>query len=137
VIVHLFALPSGMPVGMAIHEPVTVDGYFLKTMAYRAADGVRVAPLILAAEPVHRTPAASQTTDSLWTRSLGFLAAGTMLGVVAALGLGFLAAGRGRRRPATPPDLDATLAGFEPVPIAESLRRAAVADGAGSGGDSG
>jgi hypothetical protein len=137
VVVHLFALPSGMPVGMAIHEPVTVEGYFLKTMAYRAADGVRVAPLILAAEPVHRTPPASQTAGSLWTLSLRFLAAGTMLGVVAALGLGFLAAGRGRRRSATPPDLGVTLAGFEPVPIAESLRRAAVVDETGSDGDSG
>lgn len=136
VIVHLLAVPAGMPVGMAIHEPVAVEGYFLKTMAYRAADGVRVAPLILAAEPRRPPPIVSRPADSFWTRSLGLLAAGTMLVVVASLGLGFLAAGRGqRRRPRAAPEFDATLADCEPVPVEESLRRAAVAERQGPDGD--
>lgn len=135
VIIHLLMVPDGMQRGLQIHEPVVIDGYFLKTAAYRATDGVRVAPLILANEP-RRLPVRATRADGFWTRSLGLLAAGTMLAVVAALGLGFLAAGRGRRRPSAPSDFDATLAGFEPVTVAEALRRAAVADKGDSDGDS-
>jgi hypothetical protein len=125
VIVHLLSLPTGMATGLNIRERVVVEGYFLKTAAYRAADGVRVAPLIVAAEPGRPRPAATSNAGS-WNRSLGLVAAGTMLAVVSALGLGFLVSGR-RRRGSPPADVDAALAGFEPESIEESLRRVAAA----------
>lgn len=133
-IVHLLDLPAGMPTGLTIREPVTIDGYFLKTAAYRAADGVRVAPLILAATAIR--PAVSSAAISPENWSLGLLAAGTLFTVVAALGFGFLAGGRGRRRhrPADAPALDAALAGFEPEPIAAALLRAAARDADNSAG---
>jgi hypothetical protein len=136
VIVHLRSLPTGMATGLTIHEPVTIDGYFLKTMAYRAADGVRVAPLVLAAEPLPTRVASDPATGGFWARFLRFMAAVTLVAVVAILGLGFLAAGRGRRRLTAPPDLAGTLAGFEPLSPAELLRRAAAADEGNPDGDS-
>ena len=48
VIVHFRDVPEGMPLGLEISEPVVVSGCFLKNMAYRARDGVRVAPLLVA-----------------------------------------------------------------------------------------
>lgn len=134
-IVHLLELPAGMPTGLAIREPVVIDGYFLKTAAYRAADGVRVAPLILASTVIRPKAAAAQTSRG--NRSLRLLAAGTLFSIVAALGFGFLAGGRGHRRhrPADAPALDAALAGFEPEPIAAALRRAAARDDEHSTGE--
>ncbi len=134
-IVHLLDLPAGMPTGLAIREPVIIDGYFLKTAAYRATDGVRVAPLILASTAIRPVASSAATKPGDW--SLGLLAAGTLSAVVAALGFGFLAGGRGRRRhrPADAPALEAALAGFEPEPIAAALRRAAARDAEHSAGD--
>jgi hypothetical protein len=41
------AAPPGLPVGNDVNELVAFDGYFLKLMAYQAADGPRVAPLLI------------------------------------------------------------------------------------------
>lgn len=135
VIVHLLDLPAGMPTGLAIREPVIIDGYFLKTAAYRAADGVRVAPLILASTATRPAESPAAANPGNW--SLELLAAGTLSVLVAALGFGSLAGGRGRRRrrPADAPALEAALAGFEPEPIAVALQRATPRDGDHSAGE--
>ncbi len=135
VIVHLLDLPVGMPTGLSIRESVIIDGYFLKTAAYRAGDGVRVAPLILASTAIR--PPASPVAANPGDWSLGLLAAGTLTGMVAALGFGFLGRGRGRRRnrPADAPALEAALEGFEPEPIAAAWRQVAAQAAEPSAGD--
>ena len=125
VVIHALELPAGMATGMEIDEPVVVSGAFLKNMAYRAADGVRVAPLILARSPSRPPPPQENPTDRIWDISLGALGVVTMLAIVAAIGVGFLVSGRGRRFDPAAADLDESLADVEPVSIAESLRRVA------------
>ena len=125
VIIHCLELPPGMASGMEIDEPAVVAGVFLKNMAYRAADGVRVAPLILARSPARPPRPAERPGDRIWDRSLAAVGVVTMLAFVAVIGIGFLASGRGGRRPPAAAGLDASLADLEPVSIAESLRRVA------------
>ncbi len=133
VMVHLLDLPAGTATGLAIREPVIIDGYFLKAAAYRAADGVRVAPLILAATPLR--PPTSPNARSRQTWSLGVLAAGTLTALMIALGFGVLAGGRRRRRVAVAADVAATLAGFDPVTIADAMRPSTEADRVRPAGD--
>jgi len=132
VIVHLLELPDGMATGLEIQEPVVIEGCFFKNMAYRAADGVRVAPLLLARSPTRPVSAGVRTEAGWWDLSLAVIAVVTMLGLVATIGLGFLAAGRGRRAAPHAEDLDAVLAGVEPLSIEESLRRVAAGERAGN-----
>lgn len=136
VIVHCLELPAGLGTGLEIDEPVVVAGAFLKNMAYRASDGVRVAPLILS-RSLSRPPSppAAETGKRIWDLSLVILGVGTMLAIVAGVGLGFLTSGRWRRRRPESAGLDASLAGFEPVSVAESLRRMAANDWPHGGGD--
>ena len=121
VVVHFLRVPPGMPTGMKINEPVDVVGYFLKRYAYDAADRIRVAPLVLALEPVWKPvqPAAPGGT------SLGTVALVSMIAIVAATAAAMSLANR--RRPAPPPaaavDLNRELAGVETLSTAESLRR--------------
>lgn len=135
VMVHLLDLPAGMSTGLSIREPAIIDGYFLKAAAYRAADGVRVAPLILAAAPVRPAAGSVATGGRFESWSLAVLAAGTLSAVVAAVGFGFFAGGRRRRRRSPAPELAAALAGFEPETTAEALRRAATRDSSHPVGD--
>ena len=131
VIVHFLDLPEGLAAGMDIREAVVVDGCFLKNMAYRAADGVRVAPLLLARSPARPARPAAETTAGWWDLSLAALGVVTMLAIVGMIAAGFFAAGRERRPPPPAGDLDAALAGIEPVSVGESLRRVAAAEEAG------
>ena len=135
VVIHALDLPAGMATGMEIDELVVVSGAFLKNMAYRAADGVRVAPLILTRSPSRPPPPPENPADRIWDISLGALGVVTMLAIVAAIGVGFLVSGRGRRVAPAAADLDESLAGIEPVSIAESLRRVAAEERQQSGGD--
>ncbi|MEI6324334.1 MAG: hypothetical protein WCO91_02665 [Gemmataceae bacterium] len=41
-------LPKGMPVGGSVVATVEVTGYFFKVYGYRAQDGLRAAPMLLA-----------------------------------------------------------------------------------------
>lgn len=132
VIVHLVELPEGMATGLDIHEPVVIEGCFFKNMAYRAADGVRVAPLLLARSPSRPATPGMPTGGGWWDLSLAVIGVVTMLGLVATIGIGFLAAGRGRRVAPHAEDLDAVLAGVEPMSIGESLRRVAAGEQAGN-----
>jgi len=61
VVVQSLRIPAGMPTGLSIDEPVEVIGYFFKNYAYNAADTIRVAPVIMAVEPIRRPrPAVAQ-----------------------------------------------------------------------------
>ena len=40
-------VPPGLPVGINLNEPVSVDGYFLKLYRYQAGDSDRAAPLLV------------------------------------------------------------------------------------------
>ncbi|MBM4021967.1 MAG: hypothetical protein FJ284_06970 [Planctomycetes bacterium] len=125
VAVHFLEVPAGMPTGLSIRESVVVDGCFLKNMAYRAVDTVRVAPLLLARAPV-QPPATPVASGVDWSHSLGAVGVVTMLGFVTMVAIGFLLAGRVRTPSPSAPGLDAVLAGVEPVSVGESLRRMAV-----------
>jgi hypothetical protein len=137
VIVHFLELPEGMASGMTIHEPVVIDGCFLKNMAYRAADDVRVAPLLLARSP-DRPPAPRVASEAgWWDRSLPVIGVATMLALVATMAASFFLGGRGRKAVPAVADLDAVLADVDSVSVGESLRRIAideVADGRHAGG---
>lgn len=125
VIVHFLELPEGMPTGLEIHQPVIVSGCFLKNMAYKASDAVRVAPLLLARRPEIPPPPVDPGSN-LWDLSLGAVGVVTMLAIVATIAVGFFLVGRARRVAAAAAGLDTALAGVEPFSIAESLRQVAI-----------
>ncbi|MFM8413654.1 MAG: hypothetical protein ACKOCX_02920 [Planctomycetota bacterium] len=126
VIVHFLEVPAGMPTGLSIHEPVVVSGCFLKNMAYKASDTVRVAPLLLARAPARRAVAVDDSGGGLWDLSLTAIGVVTMLAIVTSIAVGFFLVGRSRRkRAATAAGLDAALADVEPFSVAASLARVA------------
>lgn len=127
IIIQFLESPEGMPTGLRVHEAVDVVGYFLKRHAYQATDTVRVAPLVMAKRPLWRpTPRApdSARSPAAWLPALFAVMMG--LGVAAL----WLVQRSGRRSGRHPVDVDAALAGYEPVTIGEALRRMAMADGA-------
>lgn len=109
IVVQFLRLPAGLPTGLKIHEQVEVVGYFFKRYAYSASDTIRVAPLVMALEPVWE-PAPPLPPGGSW---LGTLAVVTGAALVVAVAVGMRLAAGGRRRPAPSPplDLDAHLAG--------------------------
>ena len=123
IVVYFLRLPEGMPHGMKIGEPVEVVGYFFKRWAYAATDTVRIAPLVLALEPIWKP----RPTGSPAASSIGTVALVTMAAVVALTLLGIRAASSGpvRRQPKPPDDLSATLSDVELFSTEESLRRMA------------
>jgi len=126
IVVQFLRLPEGMPSGLKVHEPVDVTGYFFKRYAYNAADTIRVAPLLMALEPVWK-PLPPVTPGGT---SLGTWAIVTMAAFVAATMLGIRWAGWGGRRAAEAPvDLDASLREYTPFSTEESLRRLSRDDG--------
>ncbi len=132
VVVHFRRLPEGMPEGLRIAEPVVVSGFFLKNLAYQAADGVRLAPLVLSGEPVRSRPStATQSPAGSWGRSIGALGVVTMLALVSAVWVGYLFLGRGRLRRAEASGFNAALADIELFSVSESLQKLAAdsADG--------
>jgi hypothetical protein len=121
-VVQFLHLPEGMPVGMKVHEPVDVTGYFFKRYAYNAADTIRVAPLLMALEPAWK-PLPPVTPGGT---SLGTWAIVTMSALVAATLLGMRLAGWSERRAAEAPvDLDASLREYTPFSTEDSLRQLA------------
>ena len=137
VVVHFLRLPEGMAEGLEIMEPVTVSGFFLKNMAYRAADGVRIAPLILSLEPVPPRLASTDASVEFWERSIGFVGVGTMLAIVSMIGIGYLVVGLGRRRRLETDHLDPETFSHEPFSVSESMRNLALTDTDGGGGQAG
>ncbi len=132
VVVHFRRLPEGMPEGLRIAEPVVVSGFFLKNMAYQAADGVRLAPLVLSSEPVRsRQASAPQSPAGSWGRSIGALGVVTMLALVSATWVAYQFFGRGRLRRAEASGFNAALADIELFSVSESLQKLAAdaADG--------
>ena len=120
IVVYFLQLPDGMPQGMAINEPVDVVGYFFKRWAYAATDTVRIAPLVLALEPIWKPrPAGSRATDSIGTIALVTMAAVVLL---TALGIRAAGHGSGRRTPPAPADLTALWAATEVVSTQGALQ---------------
>jgi len=138
VVIQCLTLPDGMPTGLAIGEPVEVTGYFFKNFAYNAADAIRVAPVIMTAEPAWQPVVAVPRSGLAGPGGVTLVVAGTVAALIAATWLGGLASRRrgATERPASVAGLDAALAEVEPVSIEESLRRLA-ADQAGRGGNAG
>jgi hypothetical protein len=129
VVVHFLRIPEGMAEGLEIMEPVVVSGFFLKNMAYRAADGVRIAPLIVSLEPVRPTLASADAqSGGFWERSIGVIGVGTMLAIVSMIGIGFLLVGLGRRRRLATDHLDPESFRGKPFSVSESLRDLALTD---------
>jgi len=121
IVVYFLRLPDGMPQGMAMNEPVEVVGYFFKRWAYAATDTVRIAPLVLALEPIWKPrQAGTRASDSI-----GTIALLTMAGVVLLTMLGIRAAGQrpGRRQPPAPTDLTTSLAATEIISTKQALQR--------------
>jgi hypothetical protein len=126
IVVYFLRLPSGMPHGMKISEPVDVVGYFFKRWAYAATDTVRIAPLVLALEPIWKPrPSAAPAGNPIGTVALV-----TMAAVVLLTMLGIRAAGgsSGRRQSRPPTDLSTTLSDVELFSPDEALRRMAAAE---------
>jgi hypothetical protein len=125
IVVYFLRLPDGMPHGMKISEQVDVVGYFFKRWAYAATDTVRIAPLVLALEPVWKPRPASPANNPIGTVALV-----TMAAVVLLTMLGIRAAGSGarQRQPPPPVDLATTLSDVELFSPDEALRRMAAAE---------
>jgi len=105
---------------------VDVVGYFFKRWAYAATDTVRIAPLVLALEPVWKPqPAASPAGSSIGTVALVTIAAVVLLTM---LGIRAAGSGPGRRQPPPPVDLATTLSDVELFSPDEALRRMAEAE---------
>jgi hypothetical protein len=123
IVVYFLRLPEGMPHGMKIGEQVDVVGYFFKRWAYAATDTVRIAPLVLALEPIWKQrPAAVPGGTSIGTVALVTIAAVVLLTM---LGIRVAGGGPARRQAAPPTDLSTNLAGVELFSPDEALRRMA------------
>ena len=121
IVVYFLRLPDGMPHGLKLSEHVDVVGYFFKRWAYAATDAVRIAPLVLALEPVWKP----RQTRSPAGDSIGTIALLTMAGIVLLTMLGIRAAGAGssRRQQPLSTDLTSSLASTEYLSTDEALRR--------------
>jgi len=125
-VVYFLRLPAGMPHGMKISESVDVVGYFFKRWAYAATDTVRIAPLVLALEPVWKPrPSGAPAGNSIGNIALVTMAA---LVVLTMLGIGAAGRGPGRKQPPPPTDLSTALSDVELFSPDEALRRLADAD---------
>jgi hypothetical protein len=126
IVVYFLRLPPGMPHGMKINEPVDVVGYFFKRWAYAATDTVRIAPLVLAREPIWKPrPAVAPSGNSIGTIALVTITAVVLLTMV---GIGVAGRGPGRKQPPPPTDLSTTLSDVELFSPDEALQRLADAD---------
>jgi hypothetical protein len=52
IVVYFLSLPAGTPAGMRVEIPAVVEGVFFKRWAYQASDAIRLAPLLMATEPL-------------------------------------------------------------------------------------
>ncbi len=126
IVVYFLRLPAGMPEGMRIREQVDVVGYFFKRWAYAATDAVRIAPMVLALEPLWRPRPAGPATNG----TISTVALVAMAGLVLLTAVGIYTAGRARPRPPEPQpaDLAAALADVDPFSPEEALARLAAQD---------
>jgi hypothetical protein len=128
VVVQCLALPEGMPTGMDIAEPVEIVGYFFKNYAYNAADTIRVAPVIMAQEPIWRPIPKPEPGILAGSEGVTIVLFATLAAVLAATVFGAVVARRPRPGHVPPvAGLDAALADAEPFSVDESLRRLAAA----------
>lgn len=99
IVVYFLSLPPGMSTGMRVELPVRVDGVFFKRWAYQASDAIRLAPLVMAAEP---RPAPRITSGSGTSALVGW-ALLSIVGIVGVTGAA-LAFGAGRHPRRRSPD---------------------------------
>lgn len=126
VVVQSLELPEGMPVGMAIDEPVEIVGYFFKNYAYNATDTIRVAPVVMTLAPLWKPRPAP--VRSPWEQGgVTLVVMATLVGVGAAAWLGMQAGRPPVRRDGLPEPtgLDESLAGVTLFSVEESLRELA------------
>lgn len=76
IVVVYTELPKGMPLGGSLVETVEVTGYFFKVYGYRAQDGLRAAPLLLA-KTLEWIP--RPVRDTTFERVIYFLVTGTLV----------------------------------------------------------
>lgn len=121
IVVYFLQVPPGMPTGMDIDERVEVVGYFFKRWAYAAKDTVRMAPLVMAIEPIWKPKADVRPLVD----SVGTIALVTMAALVLLTLLGVRLASRGGSVAAPPPptDLSESLANVELFSPTEALRK--------------
>ena len=101
-------------------------GYFFKRWAYAATDTVRIAPLVLALEPIWKPrPAGSPLGNSIGTVALVTMAAVVLLTM---LGIRAAGSGPGRRQSPPPTDLSNALSDVELFSPDQALRRMAEAE---------
>jgi hypothetical protein len=126
IVVYFLRLPTGMPHGMRMREPVEVVGYFFKRWAYEATDTVRTAPLVMALEPIWQPLPPPPPGGT----AIGGYALVTMAGLVIATLLAMrFAGGRALQRDRTQPDnLSKSLANVELFSPGEALERLAAAE---------
>lgn len=135
VVVQCLELPSGLPSGMDIAEPVEIVGYFFKNYAYNAVDTIRVAPVIMALEPIWRPLPKADPGVLSGSGGVTIVMLMTVVAALAATWFGASAARRPRGSAAPAAEgLDAALADVEPFSIGESLRRLAASTESRRGG---
>ena len=76
VVVVYSQLPKGMPLGGDLVETIEVTGYFFKVYGYRAQDGLRAAPMLLA-KTLEWSPRVVK--DTTWERVIYFLVTGILV----------------------------------------------------------
>lgn len=126
IVVYFRKLPPGMPEGLSIDERVEVVGYFFKRWAYAAKDTVRMAPLVMAIEPVWRP----KTDSRPLLDAIGSVALIAMASLVLLTLLALWLANRGSRppQPATPVDIGKSLADVALFSPSEALRTLSAAE---------
>ncbi len=121
IVVYFLNIPEGFPEGMNIREPVEVVGYFFKRWAYAATDTVRLAPLVMARQPIWR-PDLPKASD---VNALSTYALITMGALVALTFFGIRLANRAPQKVARqePTDLTTTLSNIELFSTSQALQR--------------
>ena len=108
-----------------LNEDVEFTGYFFKRWAYRAKDGTRLAPLVLARAPVWTPPTFAaveqETPSAAWivVAICGTMALGVVVSILAYLRSNWTSASRYHRSRGISPQ---SLAGADHGDVGQSLR---------------
>ncbi len=98
-VVYCLRLPSGFPRGDAIRAKVQIRGFFFKNWSYPWEDGLGLAPVVLADQPIWQPPAPratrKQTSWQNWALAI-------TVACVCAIGITWLAIKRTQRRTVRP-----------------------------------
>jgi len=125
VVIYCLELPDGFPTGEEIRvDHVTVTGFFFKRWAYRAGDGIRTAPLLLARGITWQPMAADSQPPFTQTRQAALLVGGcAAVGLAGAVLLVILGVRRSKRRVVS----TAAIKDFPPAAVGAALAGIATA----------